>query len=157
MSTLHRRPTAANTQDAGGQVAELITDLNTAGSSNYIGFTKGAVDNLLDITSHVWVDHHLHPLDETARRRILDANANMASKGLRVLGVGFRLLDEIPPSVEEGQIHELEKDLVLVGMIGMIDPARPEVRRCRANLSGRRHPCQNDHGRSSGNGGRDSA
>jgi Ca2+-transporting ATPase len=128
MSTLHRRPTSAEVESADSQVDELIADLARVGDSSYIGFTKGAVDSLLDITGHVWVNHQLQPLDEAARTRILEANADLASNGLRVLGVGFRLLDEIPAAVEEGQVHELESDLVLVGMVGMIDPARPEVR-----------------------------
>jgi Ca2+-transporting ATPase len=68
------------------------------------------------------------PLDDALRDRILAANAEMAANGLRVLGVGYRLLDEIPPEVVAGNADALEDNLVIVGMIGMIDPARPEVR-----------------------------
>jgi Ca2+-transporting ATPase len=128
MSTLHRRPAPQQATEAEGQVAELIRDLDQAGASQYVGFTKGAVDSLLDVTSHVWIGRQLQPLDDTGRRRILDANADLARNGLRVLGVGFRLLDEVPPDLEVGNLHALEKNLVLVGMVGMIDPARPEVR-----------------------------
>jgi Ca2+-transporting ATPase len=68
------------------------------------------------------------PLNDELRQRILAANADMAANGLRVLGVGYRLLDEIPPEVAAGNADALEDNLVIVGMIGMIDPARPEVR-----------------------------
>jgi P-type Ca2+ transporter type 2C len=127
MTTLQLRPERA-AAGAQGQVAELLDDLSKAGDSKYIAFTKGAVDGLLDITSHVWLDNSVEPLDDTARQRILAANADLARNGLRVLGIGFRLLDEIPPAVLEGNADALEDNLVLVGMVGMIDPARPEVR-----------------------------
>ena len=129
MTTMHRRPKPDEVpSDAHEQVHELIKDLETAGPSTYIAFTKGAVDGLLDIASHVWVDEHIEPMDDTLRERIATANSRLAEGGLRVLGVGFRLLDAVPKEVEEGEVDALEEDLVLVGMIGMIDPARPEVR-----------------------------
>ncbi|RIK39623.1 MAG: ATPase, partial [Chloroflexi bacterium] len=98
------------------------------GPSAYIAFTKGAVDGLLDIAAGVWDDKRIMPLDDEYRRRILEANARLAQNGLRVLGVGFRLLDEVPTAVQQGNLDALEQDLILVGMVGMMDPARPEVR-----------------------------
>ena len=128
MTTLHRRPNAETIASAQGQIAALLGDLNQVGESTYCAFTKGAVDGLLDIASDAWLDDRVVPLDDTLRQRILDANADMAANGLRVLGVGYRLLDEIPDEVDAGNAGVLEKNLVIVGMIGMIDPARPEVR-----------------------------
>lgn len=128
MTTLHRRPDPAAINGIGGQIVELLSDLDKAGESKEIAFSKGAVDGLIDITSHVWLNDRVEPLDETTRRRVLAANADMAANGLRVLGIGYRLLDETPPEVLAGNADALEKNLVLVGMIGMIDPARPEVR-----------------------------
>ncbi|MCC6454560.1 MAG: cation-translocating P-type ATPase [Caldilineaceae bacterium] len=126
MTTLHVRPDSV--PGAADQVAALIDDLNKTGDSKFVAFSKGAVDGLLDITSNVWLVDHTMPLDESTRERILQANAGMALNGLRVLGVGYRLLDEIPSGVEVGNADALEDNLVLVGMIGMMDPARPEVR-----------------------------
>jgi Ca2+-transporting ATPase len=128
MTTLHRRPDAETKAKAEGQVAYFLADLEKTGESQYCAFSKGAVDGLLDIASHAWLDDRRVPLDDTLCQRILDANAEMAANGLRVLGVGYHLLDEIPAEVEEGNADALESDVVLVGMIGMIDPARPEVR-----------------------------
>ena len=128
MTTLHRRPDTTTITSTKGQIAQLLGDMDRVGASLYCAFSKGAVDGLLDVASDAWLDDRVVPLDEKLRQRILDANADMAANGLRVLGIGYRLLDEIPDEVEAGNPDALEKNLVLVGMIGMIDPARSEVR-----------------------------
>jgi Ca2+-transporting ATPase len=127
MTTLHRRP-EADAASTNGQIGALISDLCKLGDSSYMATCKGAVDGLLDISSDVWLGDRVVPLDDTLRQRILEANAEMAANGLRVLGIGYHLFDEIPPEVKAGNAAALEHDLLLVGMIGMIDPARPEVR-----------------------------
>jgi Ca2+-transporting ATPase len=105
----------------------LVKDLNIAGPSHYIAFTKGAVDGMLGIADSVWIGNQVVPIDDSLRQRILEGDASLARNGLRVLGIGFHLLDEVPPAVQKGQLDALEENLVLVGMVGMIDPARPEV------------------------------
>jgi Ca2+-transporting ATPase len=148
MTTLHRRPAEIARGDAEARrreeedsallssspranpsaANELVKDLSVAGPSTYIAFTKGAVDGMLGIADSVWIGNHVVPIDDSLRERILEGNASLARNGLRVLGIGFRLLDEVPPAVQEGRLDALEENLVLVGMVGMIDPARPEVR-----------------------------
>jgi Ca2+-transporting ATPase len=128
MTTLHRRPNRAAVANASDQVQELVNDLTQAGPSTYIAWTKGAADGMLDVTSHVWIDSAMRPLDDELRGRILQSNAELARNGLRVLGIGFRLLEDIPAEVESGHTEAIEQDLTLVGLVGMIDPARPEVR-----------------------------
>ncbi len=89
--------------------------------------TKGAVDNLLDNCTYVWMDGQPVRIDEYARGRIEFASDELSGNGMRVLGVAFRPMDD-GDSIAE-------RELIFLGMVGMIDPPRPEVRaavaRCR--------------------------
>ena len=91
----------------------------------YIAFTKGAVDSLLGRSDRVWVEDHIEPLDEAWRQRILAANDEQAANGIRVLGVACRSWEELPQPLTE---ENLEQSLIFIGLAGMIDPARPEVK-----------------------------
>jgi P-type Ca2+ transporter type 2C len=99
----------------------------------YVAFTKGAIDSLLAVSSSVWVDGDIHPLDDEWQSRIMTAHDEMAAKGMRVLAVALKPWDRPP---DETTDKALEKELILIGMFGMIDPPRPEVRdavmQCRA-------------------------
>jgi Ca2+-transporting ATPase len=80
---------------------------------------------MLSISGQVWVEGELQPLDETWRSRIMAAHDEMAGKGMRVLGAGLRAWEREPGDTTE---KSLEKDLILLGLFGMIDPPRPEVK-----------------------------
>jgi Ca2+-transporting ATPase len=86
---------------------------------------KGAPDVVLNLCNrYETMSNQVLELDHAARQRILDANDSMTYDALRVLGMAYRLLPFMPEQIES---HELEKDLVFVGLVGMIDPARSEV------------------------------
>jgi len=92
---------------------------------HYLVLTKGAVDSLLEVSNRVWAGGGVCPIGDTWRERILKGNNRLAQNGMRVLGVAFkqRETDRIDEDADP-----LECDLIFIGMVGMIDPARPEVR-----------------------------
>lgn len=90
---------------------------------------KGAPDVVLELcTQFQAMDDTARPLTAEVRRQILDANDAMTRGALRVLGLAYRLDRDVPDDPEQLRAEELEKNLIFVGLIGMIDPPRPEVR-----------------------------
>ena len=86
---------------------------------------KGAPDVVLRLcTRYQDIHDEERPLDDAMRQSILDANDAMTRDALRVLGLAYHLTSS---RIEEARQEELEKELTFVGLIGMIDPARPEV------------------------------
>lgn len=90
---------------------------------HHILFTKGSVDGLLALSTHCIDDGSFIPLDQQMHDKLLAANEQLAGRGMRIIGVGCRLIQTPPenPSPEE------ENDLSFIGMIGMIDPPRQEA------------------------------
>lgn len=88
----------------------------------YLSFTKGSVDGLLTKSSAVWQRGEKVVLDEKIRSSILSVHEELAGNGMRVLGVAFR------ESSEFARDDRLEEDLIFIGMVGIIDPPRSEVR-----------------------------
>jgi Ca2+-transporting ATPase len=90
----------------------------------YVAFVKGAPDILLDQCIHILRDGQVRALQPEDRQEILSANAELASDALRVLAAAYRPLRQVP---DEPKVEDIERDLVFLGLVGMIDPARPEV------------------------------
>ncbi|GAB4520996.1 MAG: cation-translocating P-type ATPase [Anaerolineales bacterium] len=88
---------------------------------------KGAPDIVLDLCKYYQrLDDSTATLDDAMRARIRQANDEMSASALRVLAMAYRLLPA-EASEQEGILAEAEQELVFAGLLGMIDPPRPEV------------------------------
>ena len=100
---------------------KLMSTLNEEGNKFRV-HTKGAIDNILMRSNRILVNGEILPITDEAKAKILKVAENMSDDALRVLGVAFKDVNtEIAP-------EEMEKDLVVVGIVGMIDPPRIEVK-----------------------------
>ena len=90
-----------------------------------IQYTKGAPDVVLDRCTSVYVAGKIVPMNDQIKASILEGNKEMADKALRVLCAAMRAYDAEPTSYEP---EDLEKNLCYIGLTGMIDPVRPEVK-----------------------------
>ena len=88
----------------------------------YTVFTKGAIDNLLEISTHVLVNGEVKPLTDDIKNQFAGAIEQMSNEALRTLGAAYKTTDSIIDN------SEMEKHLILIGVVGMIDPARDEVK-----------------------------
>ena len=105
---------------------KMMTTLHRAvGGQGFVQFTKGAPDEVLRRCTRVWQNGQAVPLTRQQREKILEENKAMANQALRVLAAAQRVYDERPASNDP---EELEQDLTWIGMCGMIDPIRPEVK-----------------------------
>lgn len=121
MTTIHPFPTPPH----GLPEVLVLFWQRTEPPPRYVAFIKGAVDSLLDITTGVWLEGRIEPLDSVWRSKIEYAHDRLAQKGMRVLGVAIRLLWELPKNLEA---ESLERDAILIGTLGTIDPLRSQVR-----------------------------
>lgn len=94
-------------------------------NGKWIQFTKGAPDEVLKKCTLYWNGKRMLPLTEEKRKEIMDCNQQMASEALRVLCAAFCEYEQKPTAFEA---EKIEKDLCYIGLTGMIDPIRPEVK-----------------------------
>lgn len=101
-------------------------------SSRYLMYTKGSPELILERCTAYQMGGNVDSLTAQQRQQILEHNDQMAASGLRVLGFAYKPLDVKPP---EGQEEGIEQELIWLGLVGMLDAPRPEVReavkRCR--------------------------
>jgi Ca2+-transporting ATPase len=103
---------------------KMMSTLHEA-KDGVVQYTKGAPDEILKRCTHVWVDGEIQLLTEEKRAEILAINKGMADQALRVLAAAFKRYDALPQDVAPERI---ENEMVFIGLTGMIDPIRPEVK-----------------------------
>lgn len=101
---------------------KLMTTVNKY-DDKYNVFTKGAIDNILKISNKILINGEIKDLSQEEKNNLLKASDSLSDEALRVLALGYKVIDN-----ENVTIDSLEKDLIFVGFMGMIDPPREEVK-----------------------------
>jgi Ca2+-transporting ATPase len=120
MTTVHDRPLNLAGLPAAGLMPWSSGGLDP--HLPYLGLTKGSVDGLLDISAFVWDGEEIKPLGNDHFERILTVSNQLACDGMRVLGLAFKFYDHTDLNPAD------ETNLVFFGLVGMVDPPRPEVK-----------------------------
>ena len=104
---------------------KLMTTVNQVGDKYFV-YTKGGIDELLKRCISYDICGKNYNEIENYANKIRQENENMAKEALRVLGCAYKEIDHIPSQEE---MENIEKDLIFIGMVGMIDPAREEAKK----------------------------
>ena len=109
---------------------KMMTTINKIPSGDnhrnqrYILFSKGAPEVIAGKCTRIIKNGRMENLTDSDKEKIIENNHTLAGKAMRNLAFAFKYLDELP---DEERIKEVEEDLVYLGIVGMIDPPRPEV------------------------------
>lgn len=114
MSTIHKQDETINNSNC-----------NELKDETFVQYTKGAPDVLIARCTSYWDGNSQKPMTQEIKNEILKANKSLADQALRVLAAAFRSWSQMP---EEQSSQYLEKELCFIGLAGMIDPIRPEVK-----------------------------
>ncbi len=108
-------------------VRKMMTTVNRVGKTEngFTIYTKGAVESVINRCNKILLNGKEETLTEELKKEILNKNIEMSSKALRVLAFAYKDTEEVPNVMESTYV---EKDLVFIGLTGMIDPPRPEVK-----------------------------
>ncbi|EFO54976.1 calcium transporter P-type ATPase [Streptococcus infantis SK1302] len=102
---------------------KLMSTIHKEADGSYFIAVKGAPDQLLKRVTHIEVNGEVRPITEEDKQAILATNKDLAKQALRVLMMAYKTSKEIPTL--ESEI--VESDLIFSGLVGMIDPERPEA------------------------------
>ncbi len=103
---------------------KMMSTVHAAGGK-FVQYTKGAPDEILKKCCSAYVDGKVVPLTRELLDKASEENTRMGNKALRVFAVAYKEYDEEPAVYESAP---LEKDMIFIGLTGMIDPVRPEVK-----------------------------
>ncbi|MDD4729281.1 MAG: HAD-IC family P-type ATPase, partial [Dysgonamonadaceae bacterium] len=109
-----------------------MTTINENSNNKIIANIKGGLDEVLSVSTQILIDGKIRPITDEDIEEIKEQNNSMAKMALRVLAIANKELADIPADVNA---ETIERDLTFIGLLGMIDPARPEVieaiKKCR--------------------------
>jgi Ca2+-transporting ATPase len=103
----------------------LMTTVHGTPREHQVAYVKGSPERVLKLCKFIHLDGMKKKLDEKLRSELLSKNEEMANQALRVLGMAYR---ELPSNFSSYDEENLEKELVFVGFMGMIDPPREEAK-----------------------------
>ena len=103
---------------------KLMSTVHPLEDGRFLVAVKGAPDELLKRVTQVETNGEVEPLTKTSRDQILSVNHELATQALRVLAFAYKIVTSVLATVNS---DTLENDLIFAGMVGMIDPERPEV------------------------------
>lgn len=101
-----------------------MTTLNEFPENKIQVNVKGGLDEVLSVCKFIQLKDEVRELTSEDTEKIREANLKMAGDALRVLAMAYQKLDYLPDTVD---VESIENDLIFMGMLGMMDPARPEV------------------------------
>ena len=107
--------------DSGRKMMSTVHEVN----GKFIQYTKGAPDEILKKCTHAYVDGQVVELTEELLTKAAEENTRMGNKALRVFAVAYKEYDAAPTVYES---EALENNMIFIGLTGMIDPVRPEVK-----------------------------
>ena len=94
-------------------------------ANGFVQFTKGAPDEILKKCTHADINGEVVEMNDEIRAKIMEENTRMGNKALRVFAVAYKTYDALPETIDSAS---LEFDMTFIGLTGMIDPVRPEVK-----------------------------
>ena len=102
---------------------KLMSTIHKEADGSYFIAVKGAPDQLLKRVTRIEVNGEVRPITEEDKKAILATNKDLAKQALRVLMMAYKITNDIP-TLESAVV---ESDLIFSGLVGMIDPERPEA------------------------------
>ena len=103
---------------------KMMSTVHTKGNE-FVQFTKGAPDEILKKCTHIDINGEVFEMNDDFRGKIMEENTRMGNKALRVFAVAYKTYDVAPTTYDS---ESLEYDMTFIGLTGMIDPVRPEVK-----------------------------
>lgn len=101
-----------------------MTTIHRVGEGKWRVYVKGGLDETLSVCKRIRINQKVQPITDADLEQIRQMNEAMANSALRVLAMAYTELSELPDKID---VASIETNLIFIGLVGMIDPARPEV------------------------------